>query len=449
MSAGVALVILAAGKGTRMRSALPKVLHPVAGVPMVRWVLAAGSALGPAKTIVVVGHEGEQVREALSDGEITFVTQTELLGTADALKRCREAAGGCETIVVLNGDCPLVTSALLERLVASRGVAPVALASCEVDEPGRLGRIVRDSAGTLSAIVEAADYEGPAGQAEINAGQYVFEAEWLWENLVEIPVSAKGEYYLTHLASMAHEQGRPGITFSGDPADLLGVDDRVALAQAERAMRQRILREHMLNGVTIADPETTYVDGGVTIEPDVTILQNSWLSGATSVGSGSVIGPSTTLRESVIGPNCVVRQSAVEESELAEGVRAGPFAHVRGRSYIGPDCELGNYSEVNRSHIGRGVKMHHFSYLGDATVGDGANIAAGVITCNYDGVNKNPTVIGAGAFVGCDTMLVAPVTMGDGAQTGAGTVLNRDLGPGQRAVGVPARLLPERSEGHG
>jgi bifunctional UDP-N-acetylglucosamine pyrophosphorylase/glucosamine-1-phosphate N-acetyltransferase len=227
----------------------------------------------------------------------------------------------------------------------------------------------------------------------------------------------------------------------------MGFDDRVGLAEAERIMRSRILREHMLNGVTIVDPATTYIDGSVRIEQDVTIYQGCWLSGETVVGGGSVIGPATTLRNARVGERCHIYQSSIEDSEVRVGARIGPFSHVRGHSVIGEECFLGNFAEVNRSRLGRGVKMHHFSYLGDATVGDRANIAAGVITCNYDGENKNPTVIGEDAFVGCDTMLVAPVSMGDGSLTGAGTVLNRDLPAGMKAVGVPARILGPRGGG--
>jgi bifunctional UDP-N-acetylglucosamine pyrophosphorylase/glucosamine-1-phosphate N-acetyltransferase len=444
LSNHTAVIVLAAGKGTRMRSRLPKVLHPVAGVPMVEWVVRAAEGLSSGRVIVVTGHESEQVRSALAHHDVTFVEQTALLGTADAVRRCRDATAGFADVLVVNGDCPLVQPETLERIRSARGSGLMAFVTAHVAEPGRLGRVIRGVPGYPERVVEAAEYEGPAGPAEVNAGQYCFDAAWLWEAIERVPQSASGELYLPHLVSAAHAQGHPASTVVADPGEILGVDDRERLAEAEAEMRQRILRQHMRAGVTIADPRTTYIDGTVTIEEDVTILQGCWLSGRTAVATGAVIGPNTTLRDSSVGLDSRVHSSVIEESSIGRHVHLGPFAHVRGGSEIGDGCAIGNYAEVNRSKLGPGVKMHHFSYLGDATVGEGANIAAGVITCNYDGVNKNPTVIGAGAFVGCDTMLVAPVSMGDGAQTGAGTVLNRDLGPRERAVGVPARVIGRR-----
>jgi bifunctional UDP-N-acetylglucosamine pyrophosphorylase/glucosamine-1-phosphate N-acetyltransferase len=444
LSNQTAVIVLAAGKGTRMRSRLPKVLHPVAGVPMVEWVVRAVEGLSPARIVVVTGHESAQVRAALAGHDVSFVEQTELLGTADAVRRCRDATAGLAEVLVVNGDCPLVRTETLVELQSARRGGLMAFVTAHVDEPGRLGRVVRDSSGNPERVIEAADYEGPAGPAEINAGQYAFDAAWLWDEIERVPRSASGELYLPHLVSAAHADGQPAAIVQAVAAEILGVDDRERLADAEQAMRHRILRQHMRAGVTIADPRTTYIDGTVTIEEDVTILQGCWLSGRTAVATGAVIGPNTTLRDSGVGRDSRVHSSVIEESRIGERVQLGPFAHVRGGSEIGDGCAIGNYAEVNRSKVGPGVKMHHFSYLGDATVGEGANIAAGVITCNYDGVNKNPTIIGAGAFVGCDTMLVAPVTMGDGAQTGAGTVLNRDLAPGERAVGVPARVIGRR-----
>ncbi|MFN0144892.1 MAG: bifunctional UDP-N-acetylglucosamine diphosphorylase/glucosamine-1-phosphate N-acetyltransferase GlmU [Dehalococcoidia bacterium] len=445
MNEKLAVIVLAAGQGTRMKSALPKVLHPVCGKAMAAHVLDASRELEPGKLIVVVGHEADEVRQRLGAPDVTFVLQAEQLGTAHAVMQCAEAAAGFDQVMVVNGDSPLITGSTLGRLLAARGDARMAFLSCTMEDPARLGRVVRYG-GVVAEVVEADDYRGEPGPAEINAGQYVFEAEWLWQELPRIPKSAKGEYYFTGLVARAHLAGSPAETAEIDPDEFLGVDDRVRLAEAERLMRMRVLRQHMLNGVTIADPATTYIDATVRLEQDVTILQNCSLSGATKVASGSTIGPGTSLRDSTVGPRSLVVASAVEDSAIGADVHLGPFAHVRGHSTIGDGCFLGNYAEVNRSTLGRGVKMHHFSYLGDATVGDNANIAAGVITNNYDGVNKHPTVIGEGAFVGCDTMLVAPVTMGARAMTGAGTVLKQDLPPGAVAVGVPARIIRQRGE---
>jgi len=447
VSAALGVVVLAAGQGTRMKSALPKVLHPVCGKPMASHILDAARELRPAKLVVVVGHGAEQVRTALAADDVAFVEQTELLGTADAVRRCREALTGCDDVMVLNGDSPLIEAELLRELRHGAAAAPFAFATCMVDDPGRLGRVLRDDNGAVRRIVEAADWEGTHGPAEINAGQYCFGAGWLWTHLAQVPKSAKGEYYLTSLVGAAATARTPAIALRADPAEVLGVDDRVKLAEAEGSMRRRILERHMMGGVTITDPATTYVDADVRIAADVTILPNSYLQGGTEVEAGALIGPASTLRNSRVGARTVVRQSVIEESTIGCDVSAGPFAHVRGNSTIGDGSHLGNYAEVNRSQLGRGVKMHHFSYLGDAEVGDNANIAAGMITCNYDGVNKNKTVIGANAFVGCDTMLIAPVTVGEGAVTGAGSVVTHDVPPGVTVAGVPARLLRARPAG--
>lgn len=439
------VIVLAAGMGTRMKSALPKVLHPVCGLPMGSHVVAAARALGPARIAVVVGHQAELVRAQLGAPDITFVEQTELLGTADAVRRCEAALAGCERVMVLNGDCPLITPLLLHELddaLARSGA--MAFVSCAVDDPGRLGRVVRDAAGAVQAVVEAADYQGPAGPAEINAGQYVFDAAWLWRTLPQVPVSPKGEYYLTHLVGAAAARW-PAATVTAPAADALGVDDRVKLAEAEGIMRARILERHMLAGVTVTDPATTYVDATVQIAQDVTILPGSHLQGTTAVEADAVIGPATILRNALIGPGTRVQSSVVEDSSIGARCRVGPFAHVRGNATVGDDCELGNYAEVKNSVLGDGVKMHHFSYMGDADIGARANIAAGSITSNFDGVRKHRTTIGEDAFIGCDTLLIAPVTIGAGAYTASGAVVTRDVEPGQTVAGVPARPF-ERKE---
>lgn len=438
------MAVLAAGRGTRMKSALPKVLHPVCGTPMVGHVVEAVRGLEPTAIAVVVGHEGDRVRAALHGDGLVFVDQPELLGTADAVARCREPLAGCATILVVNGDQPLTTTALLADVLTGRGTAPMAFASCKVDQPGRLGRVMRDSDGAVSAIVEAADAPAAAGAAEVNAGIYAFDARWLWEALPRIPRSASGEYYLTHLAALAHQSGSPAVAIPCEPDAFLGVDDRKALARAEAALRSRILDRLMECGVTVVDPATTYVDATVRVDADVTILPNCYLYGDTEVATGATIGPGTTLRNARIGPASRVELSVVEDSRIGARVRVGPFAHVRGGANIGDDCELGNYAEVKNAHIGPRVKMHHFSYVGDADVGEDTNIAAGIITCNFDGKAKHRTVIGRNVFIGSDTMLVAPVTLGDNSATGAGSVVTKDVPPGTLVVGVPARRIRRR-----
>jgi bifunctional UDP-N-acetylglucosamine pyrophosphorylase/glucosamine-1-phosphate N-acetyltransferase len=447
VSDNLGVIVLAAGQGTRMRSSLPKVLHPVCGEPMAVHVLRAARALDPAKIAVVVGHGADQVREALAAPDLTFVDQTELLGTADAVRRCRDAMTGCDSVMVLFGDAPLVTPELLRELRAARGTdGAVAFVSAWVGDAGRLGRVLRGTDGAPLKIVEAADYEGPDGRAEINAGHCVFDGAWLWNTIDQIPRSPKGEYYLTHLVAAAAEVGKPTRTVDASAAEALGADDRILLAEAERLMRKRILEAHMTAGVTIVDPATTYIDATVRIAADVTVLPNSYLHGSTTVATGTTIGPGTTLRNATIGADCRVQSSVIEDSRIGNRVPVGPFAHLRGKADVGDDCEIGNYAEIKNSVIGQRVKMHHFSYMGDADVGDDTNIAAGVITCNYDGVNKHRTTIGKNVFVGCDTMLVAPVTLGDGAITGAGAVVTRDVPAGEKVAGVPARPLRPRPE---
>lgn len=443
---GLGVIVLAAGMGTRMKSRTHKVLHPVCGVPMGQHVIDAALALKPAKLVVVIGHQAETVRAAFDAPGVSFVLQSELNGTGDAVLRCREALAGCDDVMVLNGDCPLITAELLRDLAAARGQRPVAFVTCQVEDPGRLGRVQRDARGEPAAIVEAADYRGPEGPAEINAGQYVFDAAWLWERLPKVPMSAKGEYYLTYLVETAAKEASPGTTVGSDATEALGVDDRVKLAEAERIMRQRILTRHMLNGVTIQDPATTYIDASVTIEQDATVLPNCHILGRSAVGEAAVIGPGTTLSNATIGAETVVQSSVVEDSQVGARCRIGPFAHIRGGANLADECELGNYAEVKNSNIGRGVKMHHFSYMGDADIGARTNIAAGSITCNFDGKQKHRTTIGADAFIGCDTMLIAPVTIGDGAFTATGAVVTRDVAPGETVAGIPARPFQRQAQ---
>ena len=445
MSANLGVIVLAAGMGTRMKSRLHKVLHPVCGVPMGIHVINAARELQPRTIAVVVGHQSEAVRDALGAPDVSFVEQTELNGTGDAVLRCREAMAECDEVMVLNGDCPLITDELLGRLRDARIIRPLAFVSCAVADPGRLGRVLRDGAGDPVAIIEAADYDGADGPAEINAGQYVFDAAWLWRTLPAVPVSARGEYYLTHLVAMAAELGTPGATAPADAIEALGVDDRLKLAEAETAMRRRVLDRHMLAGVTISDPATTYIDAAASIETDVTILPNTHILGRSAISAGAVIGPGTTLRNASIGDDTSVQNSVVEDSTIGARCAVGPFSHVRGGAVIGDDCQLGNYAEVKNSRVGPGVKMHHFSYMGDADIGARANIAAGSITCNYDGEHKHRTTIGEDAFIGCDTMLIAPVTIGARAYTATGSVVTRDVAPGETVAGVPARPFQRRS----
>jgi len=441
-------IVLAAGQGTRMRSKTPKVAHPLAGRSILRHVVLAAREAGVADVVVVTGENADAaaVRQAAGEG-VRFATQAEPLGTGHAVACAREAAANAEHILILNGDVPLVLPSTLRRLMAALDEADLALLTAEVplEEYG-----VLELAGSrVVNILETKAMEGVdrSERRPINSGQYAVRAPWLWARLPRITPAPNGERYLTQLAAMAHDEGNGAIAvMAEEPDEVRGINDRVQLAEAEATMRGRIRRRHMLAGVTIADPATAYIDADVTIGEDTTIGPNSYLEGSTAVGPDCVIGPGTVLRDARIGARCEIRFSMVEESTIEDGVDVGPYSHIRPGSYICEDVHIGNYAEVKGARLGRRTKMGHFSYIGDAEVGDDVNIGAGTITANFDGVNKNRTVIGDGAFIGSDTMLVAPVRVGKGARTAAGSVVNRDVPDGMIAIGAPARLRSAKEE---
>ena len=434
---------MAAGQGTRMRSALPKVLHPVAGRPMVRHVVDAAREAGVTRCVVVVGHGAEQVRAALGGG-VLYAEQPERLGTGDAVRRARAAADGVRRLLVLNGDAALVTGDML-RLLMDRHVssgAALTLLTARVADPAGLGRVVRGPDGGVARVVEDPEAGDEARTLdEVNTGLYCFDAAWLWAHLPRLERSAGGEYYLTDLVGLAVAEGAPvqAVPAPGD-FDPVGINDRVQLARAEAALRRRFCERLMRDGVTIIDPATTYVEAGVQAGRDTVIYPNTHLQGETRIGQGCHIGPNSVVRDSTVGDRCRIEASYVEGSTLEPDVLVGPFSHVRPGSYLESGVHLGNYAEVKNSRIGAGTQQHHFSYVGDAQVGRDVNIGAGTITCNYDGREKHRTVIGDRAFIGSDTMLIAPVRVGDGASTGAGSVVNRDVPADSLAVGVPARI---------
>lgn len=436
-------VILAAGQGKRMRSSLPKVLHPLAGRPMVRYVLHAAREAGFGRCVVVVGADVDAVRATLGD-DVDYVVQPEPLGTGHALAQAQEAACDAEQILVLNGDVPLITAEILARLAQSHEeqAADLTFLTAQVEEVGEYGRVQRDGDGRVTGVVEAPERdEGTEGPAEINAGQYCFRAAWLWPRLAAIPKASNGEHYLTSLVPMAVQEGAALLPVpAADPDEVQGINDRVQLARAEALLRERINRCHLLAGVSLVDPATAYIDADVTIGRDTVIEPNTHLRGATVVGEGCRLGPNSTLRDAAVGDRCRIVASTVEEATLEEEVDVGPYSHLRPGAYLCAGVHVGNFAEVKNARLGRGVKMGHFSYIGDAEVGDETNIGAGTVTCNFDGLAKHRTLIGRGAFIGSDTMLVAPVTLGDGARTGAGSVVTRDVPPGATAVGVPARI---------
>lgn len=439
-------VILAAGYGTRMKSDLPKVMHPLLGRPLIDWALRAVEPLIAAPPVVVVGYGKELVRAFLG-ARAVYADQQELLGTGHAVLQALPQLDVVDTVLVTYADMPLLTSATLRKLLdlyaAHRHDPMLALAMLTFtrDNPQGFGRIVRGMDGKVSAIVEEADCTPAQLQIrELNPGVYCFDAAWLRRNLPTVPKSAKGEYYLTDLVAMAVAQGRSIVTTDAPLDDVYGVNNRVHLAEAETILRRRVAERHMLAGVTIMDPATTYIEDTVEIGADTTIWPGCVLRGATVIGKYCTIGPYCQIVDSVLADGCRAVYSVLEQARMDAHAEIGPFGHLRKGAHLGEGVHMGNFGEVKDSYLGPGVKMGHFSYIGNAEVGANVNIGAGTITCNYDGVHKSKTVIGDNAFIGSDTMLVAPVTIGEGARTGAGAVVTHDVPAHATAYGVPARL---------
>jgi bifunctional UDP-N-acetylglucosamine pyrophosphorylase/glucosamine-1-phosphate N-acetyltransferase len=431
-----------------MRSRLPKVLHPLAGRTLIDHVLTALAGVAASPIVIVTGHGADEVEAALA-GRATTVRQEPQLGTADAVRVALPSVPANATqLLVTMADVPLLPAELLTSLVADQAEsgAAIVLLSARLADPTGYGRIVRGPDGTCRAIVEDAEAD-PATRAldEVNAGTYCFDAAWLRTNLGRVPLSPSGEHYLTDLVGLAVADGQlVRVVEAPQPEMALGINDRVQLATAERLLRRRIAEGHMRSGVTIVDPDTTFIDATVEIGQDARIEPWTVLNGQTVIGDQAVVGPGTRIADSRIGARTRVLGSWIEESEVGEDARIGPMSHLRPGSVVGQGSEIGNYAEVKQSRLGARVRQHHFSYLGDADVGDDVNIGAGTVTANFDGTTKHQTVIGDGAFIGVDTMLRAPVTVGAGAKTGAGSVVTRDVEPGKTVVGAPARPIELR-----
>jgi bifunctional UDP-N-acetylglucosamine pyrophosphorylase/glucosamine-1-phosphate N-acetyltransferase len=442
-------VVLAAGLGTRMRSSLPKVLHPLCGRPMIEYVLDAAMAATGSRPLVVISPATEAVRAVVGD-RAGIALQAEPRGTGDALRAALEALDDdVEDVLVLSGDVPLVRSELLTALVEARDLDAAALSLVGVDaiDPAGLGRIVRNDGGTVERIVEdkdATDEERMIG--EINAGLYAIDAAWLRRRIGDLrPSPATGELYLTDLVRFAREDGRLVAALDvEDDGRLTGINDRVQLARAEWDMRVETNDRWMRAGVTMIDPSTAYLDHGVELAADVVLEPNVTLRGATRIGERTRIATGSQIIDSDIGPDCVIWASVIERSTVEDHVTIGPFSHLRPGAHVGRRSEIGNFAEIKNSRLGEHVRQHHNSYLGDAEVGADTNVGAGTITANYDGVRKHRTTIGERVFLGVDTMLRAPVTLGDDSRTGAGAVVTRDVPPGKLAVGLPARIREPR-----
>ena len=442
----VTAILLAAGQGTRMRSALPKVLHPVAGKPMIWHALEAIKQSTNEKPVVVVGHGAEAVTNYLGDSAQT-VLQEPQLGTGHAVLQAESLLKDkTDLVVVCYGDMPLLRGESLQMLVEAqkKNKGPVSILTVHSDNPRGFGRILRNADGTVSAIVEEAVATAEQLQVrELNVGGYCFDANWLWEALQRIPKNPKkGEYYLTDTVELAAKDGLPvQSAVMDDLEETIGINTRVHLSECEAAMRRRINHQHMLNGVTLIDPASAYIDAGVTIGMDTVIMPNTHLHGWTDIGQGNIIGPNTIIRNSKVGDRCKVLASDLEGALLEDDVDMGPFARLRKGAHLGSHVHMGNFGEVKDSYLKDGVKMGHFSYIGNAQIGANTNIGAGTITCNYDGERKHATEIGEDVFIGSDTMLVAPLKIGDGARTGAGAIVTKNVPEDTLVVGMPARAI--------
>ncbi|GAA1250102.1 bifunctional UDP-N-acetylglucosamine diphosphorylase/glucosamine-1-phosphate N-acetyltransferase GlmU [Kitasatospora nipponensis] len=443
-----AVIVLAAGEGSRMKSkALPKVLHPICGRSLVGHAVATAQELAPQHLVVVIGHLKELVADHLSATcpDVRAVVQEQQHGTGHAARIAVEAlaAAGITldgTVIVTYGDTPLLPAETLRALAeehAARGNG-VTVLTAEVPDPTGYGRIVRDAEdGSVTRIVEHRD-AGAEQRAihEINSGVYAFEGKLLADALTRIGTdNVQGEEYLTETLEILRSAGhRVGAMVATDYRDILGINDRVQLAEARRLLNDRLLERAMRAGVTVVDPATTWMDVQVSYEPDAVVLPGTQLHGATHLAEGCQVGPNSTLTDAVVGAGAVVSNATIERATIGAGATVGPYAYLRGGVELGERGKVGTFVEVKKSSIGAGAKVPHLSYMGDATIGEGANIGAACVTANWDGVNKNRTVVGAHARIGSDNMFVAPVTIGDGAYTGAGSVIDSDVPPG--ALGV-------------
>ena len=443
-------IIMAAGISKRMRSSTPKVIHHLLGKPLIFYALEALQGLCDDLPLVVVGHEKEKVIAAVGK-HANFAVQPQQLGTADAVRAAQPLLKGkCDSLIVLSADMPLIRKETLQSLLAlqQKSSAPLALLSVSGEDARGFGRVLRDAQGNISGVVEekVATPEQLAIR-EYNTSIYCFRADWLWGALDRIEKSPVGEYYLTDAVALAVADGfAVQALVLEDASEAIGINNRVHFAEAEKVLRSRINEHWMLSGVTMVDPERTYIETTVTIGEDTILYPETYLRGSTVVGKNCHIGPGVLALDTQIGAGCTILQAVMEGAVLEEEVEIGPFAHLRKGAHLGRGVHMGNFGEIKNATLAAGVKMGHFSYIGDADIGENVNIGAGTITCNYDGERKNRTVIGEGAFIGSDTMLVAPVKIGKFARTGAGAVITHDVPDHQTVVGVPAKPLPTKNK---
>jgi len=432
MPMNASAIILAAGAGTRMKSKKPKVAHEMLGKPLIRWVVDAARDAGVADIVSVLGHQREQVIP-LVEGDSAIVFQEKMLGTADAVAVCKEAFKDFEgSLLVLSGDSPLITPATIKALVEQREKeqAAVVVLTMHHENPFGYGRIVRDSQGGIERIVEQKDCTKEEAEiTECNSGFYCFDAKALFAALEQVSDdNAQGEFYLTDVLAICRNEGRAvSALITETPEECVGINSRLQLAEATKYIQQRINRCHMDAGVTMLDPDSVWIGPDVVISEDVELLPMTFLFGKTVIGSDSVIGPNTRLTNTVVGSGCVVDETIALDARVDDCATCGPRSYLRPGAHLCENAKAGTHVEIKKSTIGPGSKVPHLSYIGDTIIGVNANIGAGTITCNYDGENKHQTVIGDNVFVGSDSMLVAPVAIGDGATVGAGSVITKDV----------------------
>ncbi|HEY3375421.1 MAG TPA: bifunctional UDP-N-acetylglucosamine diphosphorylase/glucosamine-1-phosphate N-acetyltransferase GlmU [Candidatus Aquicultor sp.] len=428
---GLAVIVLAAGEGTRMKSSRPKVLHAICGEPMIHFVLKSAAELSPERTIVIVGHMADTVRAELTGVE--FALQEEQLGTGHAVTQVEQMLEGfAGAVLVLSGDTPLVTATTLQNLFAvhEKQGAAASILTAKIDNPTGYGRIIRAGDGTVSAIVEEKDASNAERAiCEVNSGTYCFNKTKLFDALKRIDSNnAQGELYLTDVIKVFSNAGETIMaSIAPDENEIMGVNTRVQLAEADAVMRGRINEQHMLAGVTIVDPTTTYISDEAVIGKDTIIYPMTFISGVTTIGEACIIGPMSRIEDCTIGNRVVAENAIVRRSTVEDDAALGPFCHVRPATLVKKGAKVGGFVEVKKSEIGENSKVPHLSYIGDAHIGTSVNIGAGTITCNYDGANKYQTIIEDEAFIGSDTMLVAPIKIGKGAFTGAGSVITKDV----------------------
>lgn len=444
-------IILAAGRGVRMASSMPKVLHKLLGRPILSYVIDAVRGLGLKRICVVVGYKAEEVMKVFEQPEIIFIEQRDQLGTGHALMCCKEILSDVKgDILVLNGDTPLITQNTLKRLIdihKNEG-SSITLVISKVKQPGEYGLIIRDKEGRIKGIEEVTERNKTKQSKEINAGIYCFKKDFLEKNIPLIPKNEKkGEYYLTDLIKIASEKGEKIAEIEAPFEEVIGINNRLDLAIATDILRKNILKGLMLQGTTIIDPNSTYVESGIKIGRDSILSPGVYLAGKTTIGENTILEHGVVVRDSEIGNNVVIKAySVITESIVEDNAKIGPFAHLRPGSHVAEEAKIGNFVEMKKSYIGRRSKASHLTYLGDAQIGNDVNIGAGTITCNYDGKRKHKTIIKDRAFIGSNTAFIAPICIGEEALIGAGSVITEDVPDKKLAIARARQVIKEKKK---